>query len=57
MVNYSAIILLELFFSIINIKYFKMRMLKNKYNLLNIFYKFLLYLKKIWWIKKIKYDI
>ena len=32
-------------------------MLKNKYNLLNIFYKFLLYLKKIWWIKKIKYDI
>ena len=57
MVNLSAIILLELFFSIINIKYYKMRMLKNKYNLLNIFYKFLLYLKKIWWIKKIKYDI
>ena len=34
-----------------------MRMLKNKYNLLNIFYKFLLYLEKILWIKKIKYDI
>ena len=34
-----------------------MRMLKNKYNLLNIFYKFLFYLKTLWWIKKIKYDI